>query len=128
MPLTQFFPRPDNSARRSRCRICYGKNTMARASSMRFRPQIQTNNTRARKFGYPGRLYVRDVAHLLPVCVYCGSTEYLTLDHAIPLVRGGFNDWSNIVVACAPCNRKKGMLTATEFRRAIGLDCSCRAA
>jgi 5-methylcytosine-specific restriction endonuclease McrA len=47
-------------------------------------------------------------------CQYCGRTaielkprEGLTRDHLIPLSRGGTNDWSNVVTACAPCNTRK---------------------
>lgn len=47
-------------------------------------------------------------------CQYCGRSaaelkprEGLTRDHLIPLSRGGTNDWSNVVTACAPCNTRK---------------------
>jgi 5-methylcytosine-specific restriction endonuclease McrA len=47
-------------------------------------------------------------------CQYCGRSvielkprEGLTRDHLIPLSRGGTNDWSNVVTACASCNTRK---------------------
>jgi 5-methylcytosine-specific restriction endonuclease McrA len=47
-------------------------------------------------------------------CQYCGRgvadlkpREGLTRDHLVPLSRGGTNDWSNVVTACAPCNTRK---------------------
>ncbi|MDH5681858.1 MAG: HNH endonuclease [Spirochaetota bacterium] len=43
-------------------------------------------------------------------CAYCGrqfSKNYLTLDHVIPLSRGGKKTWKNIVTACYTCNNKK---------------------
>lgn len=40
-------------------------------------------------------------------CSYCGSKEKMTVDHVIPLSRGGKHDVSNIVPACKPCNIKK---------------------
>jgi 5-methylcytosine-specific restriction endonuclease McrA len=47
-------------------------------------------------------------------CQYCGRTagelkprEGLTRDHLVPLSRGGSNDWSNVVTACASCNTRK---------------------
>lgn len=50
-------------------------------------------------------------------CQYCGeefSTEDLTFDHVIPASRGGRRDWTNIVTACLPCNRKKDDQTPVE--------------
>ena len=41
-------------------------------------------------------------------CQYCGSTRNLTIDHVIPKCRGGDDSWENLVVACSPCNTKKG--------------------
>lgn len=50
-------------------------------------------------------------------CVYCReamSLKDLTLDHVIPVVRGGARTWSNIVSCCIPCNQKKGARTPQE--------------
>lgn len=41
-------------------------------------------------------------------CVYCGSTSNLTLDHVVPISKGGSNGWDNVVTACRPCNELKG--------------------
>lgn len=44
-------------------------------------------------------------------CQYCGerfSPEDLTLDHVIPISRGGKDCWGNVVTACRSCNNKKG--------------------
>ena len=41
-------------------------------------------------------------------CQYCGSTKSLTIDHVIPRSRGGKDTWENLVVACSPCNVRKG--------------------
>jgi 5-methylcytosine-specific restriction endonuclease McrA len=46
----------------------------------------------------------------LGVCYYCGGrfdTEALTLDHVIPLSKGGMSVRENIVIACKECNNKK---------------------
>lgn len=48
-----------------------------------------------------------------PRCVYCGlthftSTNFLTVDHIIPLTQGGSSGYDNIVPACWECNSKKG--------------------
>ena len=48
-------------------------------------------------------------------CQYCGDQNYpLTVDHDIPKSRGGGTSWTNVVVACKPCNMKKGSRTARE--------------
>jgi 5-methylcytosine-specific restriction endonuclease McrA len=41
-------------------------------------------------------------------CQYCGSTRNLTIDHVVPRCRGGDDSWENLVVACSPCNTRKG--------------------
>ena len=44
-------------------------------------------------------------------CQYCEQdfpTSLLTLDHVMPLSRGGKTTWENVVTACKKCNNKKG--------------------
>ena len=51
-------------------------------------------------------------------CVYCGTglgLENATLDHVIPLSRGGSHQPGNLVSACHACNQRKGSLLPTEF-------------
>lgn len=51
-------------------------------------------------------------------CVYCARVlplEHATLDHVVPLARGGTDDPGNLVVACGPCNRLKGDLHPSLF-------------
>ncbi|OMO98961.1 HNH endonuclease [Corchorus olitorius] len=47
-------------------------------------------------------------------CQYCSSSENLTIDHVIPVARGGEWKWENLVTACAKCNSKKGQKTPEE--------------
>ena len=54
-----------------------------------------------------GNIYLRDQNR----CQYCGrkfSSSELSLDHVIPISRGGKSTWDNVVCACLPCNVKKG--------------------
>ena len=39
-------------------------------------------------------------------CVYCGKPAD-SIDHRIPIAKGGTNDLSNLQPMCWPCNRKK---------------------
>lgn len=48
-------------------------------------------------------------------CVYCGSTEDLTIDHIKPRARGGPTTDSNCVTACRACNQAKGSMTLDSF-------------
>ncbi|MGB6294665.1 MAG: HNH endonuclease [Rivularia sp. (in: cyanobacteria)] len=53
-------------------------------------------------------------------CQSCGK-QYgetsLTIDHIIPLARGGSNDISNLQTLCFTCNRKKTDKLDNRFRR-----------
>jgi hypothetical protein len=41
-------------------------------------------------------------------CVYCGrGVDSLSMEHVIPLIKGGRNDTTNIVPACLRCNHSK---------------------
>jgi 5-methylcytosine-specific restriction endonuclease McrA len=44
------------------------------------------------------------------ICHYCGGTfpaEELTMDHIVPLARGGKSIRGNVVPACKECNSRK---------------------
>jgi UDP-N-acetylmuramoylalanine-D-glutamate ligase len=50
------------------------------------------------------------------VCHYCRQKfSILTMDHKIPLSRGGKSTKSNIVPSCEPCNKKKNNLTPVDM-------------
>jgi 5-methylcytosine-specific restriction endonuclease McrA len=48
-------------------------------------------------------------------CVYCGSTDNLTIDHIRPRSKGGPTTASNCVTACRACNHEKGSLPVDAF-------------
>lgn len=53
---------------------------------------------------------------ILPqACCYCGSREYLSVDHLIPTKRGGENTGDNLVWACRSCNSSKCARDALEW-------------
>ena len=41
-------------------------------------------------------------------CKYCETRAALTIDHVLPLSKGGKWVWENLVTACTKCNGKKG--------------------
>ena len=61
------------------------------------------------------RLFARD-RH---VCAYCGG-HYpeleLTVEHILPVSRGGRHEWTNVVTACRSCNTRKGNRRPEEAR------------
>lgn len=53
------------------------------------------------------------------VCHYCGAQvgpKALTMDHLVPLIRGGRSNKGNVVPACKACNVKKRHLLAWEVQ------------
>ncbi|WP_411280078.1 HNH endonuclease [Gemmatimonas sp.] len=51
-------------------------------------------------------------------CVYCAvrlDHRSATLDHVVPLARGGAHDPGNLVTACGPCNRLKCDMLPFDF-------------
>ena len=48
-------------------------------------------------------------------CYYCGCDGKMTIEHRIPLSRGGTHHPANIVPACDWCNKSKGTKTESEY-------------
>ena len=78
------------------------------------------NNFKRRRLGpmkfSKYNLYLRD----LYTCQYCSeifSTRDLTIDHVIPISRGGKTSWDNCVAACMSCNSRKGSKLWTPVRK-----------
>ncbi|MFH1223009.1 MAG: HNH endonuclease [Pseudomonadota bacterium] len=52
------------------------------------------------------------------VCHYCGQKfpkEKLTMDHIVPVARGGKSSKGNVVVCCFNCNQSKGLNTPVDI-------------
>jgi 5-methylcytosine-specific restriction endonuclease McrA len=43
----------------------------------------------------------------------------LTVDHLLPVSRGGEDTWENLVAACVECNNRKGDRTPEEARMSL---------
>ena len=70
--------------------------------------------TRARELRKSGWWQNRIAAGL---CAYCGqrfAPKALTMDHIVPVARGGRSTRGNVVPACKPCNNEKKLLTPAE--------------
>jgi 5-methylcytosine-specific restriction endonuclease McrA len=52
------------------------------------------------------------------ICHYCGGTfppAELTMDHLVPIVRGGKSARGNVAPACKECNNKKKQMLPLEW-------------
>ena len=52
------------------------------------------------------------------ICHYCGKKfppDALTMDHVLPIVRGGKSAKGNVVPCCKQCNNEKKYLTPAEI-------------
>jgi hypothetical protein len=57
------------------------------------------------------------------LCHYCRKSvarEEMTLDHIVPLVRGGQTTRSNVVLSCKTCNSRKKYLLPMEWEDYLG--------
>lgn len=64
---------------------------------------------------------------VLPVntCEWCRMefpTEMCVTEHAEPLAKGGAHNLNNLVISCAPCNRRKGTKTLEKWLEILGQD------
>lgn len=49
-------------------------------------------------------------------CTYCADGAPTTVDHVVPLIRGGTNWEGNLAPACRSCNSSKGTQLLVEWR------------
>lgn len=51
------------------------------------------------------------------ICAYCGgkfAPRDLTMDHVVPVARGGRSVRGNVVASCKDCNNRKKLMTPAE--------------
>lgn len=49
-------------------------------------------------------------------CAYCAEAKPLTMDHIVPVVRGGRHSIGNLLPACRSCNARKRTRLIVEWR------------
>jgi len=72
--------------------------------------RLSKHRRRAKRFGVKDNLKFEQVKHLLETtktCASCGKPNKLSLDHIIPMSKGGANSIENIQLLCTPCNSSK---------------------
>lgn len=71
-------------------------------------------------------LYRKSIKIETVYCCICGKPikkiNDLTIEHKMPLSRGGANDESNWGASHAKCNHTKGSLTMDEYRQWLELE------
>ena len=48
-------------------------------------------------------------------CAVCKSSKNLTIDHIIPLAKGGGHVYNNLTTLCKSCNSSKGVMSMKDF-------------
>lgn len=43
----------------------------------------------------------------IKMCVYCGATDQLVIDHIVPIIKGGTGELHNLTKSCVRCNSMK---------------------
>jgi 5-methylcytosine-specific restriction endonuclease McrA len=91
----------------------------AKANPERKRLAAQRRRARLRDASSPG-VELDTWLHLCAIhddrCAYCDEIKPLTIDHVVPISRGGRDEAANIVPACKPCNSSKGNRLLSEWR------------
>ncbi|MGE4131181.1 MAG: HNH endonuclease [Bdellovibrionales bacterium] len=52
-------------------------------------------------------IFIRD-GHTCQYCYEKFAEKKLTIDHVVPISKGGQHEWTNLVTACSACNNRKG--------------------
>ncbi len=58
---------------------------------------------------------IKEIKERDKVCVYCGSSVKLELDHIIPLSKKGDGIFYNFVIACSKCNKTKSNIDVFKW-------------
>ena len=72
------------------------------------KPPLTDLEQRRRTFNRHSRaLFVQLALRDGIACARCGSTDQMTVDHIVPMARGGSDDLSNLQILCKRCNSSK---------------------
>ncbi len=87
---------------------------------LRYRLMVHRRRERFNANGETGRISVSDIQDIFKrdnySCLKCGSLEYLTLDHILPVSKGGISSKDNLQTLCRSCNSSKSTKTM-DYRK-----------
>lgn len=92
---------------------CYESQRKTRSRNPELYKAINRNKQNRRRSYFPkdgdftASQWLRVQASQKSHCFWCGRVRVLTIDHVIPIIRGGKHTASNIVGSCKSCNSKK---------------------
>ena len=66
------------------------------------------NRRKRKRISHYNQIYKRLLFKYKFKCVLCGMNEDLTIDHIIPVSKGGSDEESNLQLMCKSCNSRKG--------------------
>lgn len=136
LPLARFARKPDCSGGvRNRCTTCdgrwaykYHRDTVIKSvrnyqkrhpEKVRLQKQASERRRHGRKMAGRG-VSTQELRDLLEayggICAYCRVADADTIDHVMPLARGGHHEIENILPACRACNFEKHTMTLDEWQ------------
>jgi len=102
----QMKDQPKRRAQRQKANSRYRKTDKGKALSRRQNAQ-RRGAILATRTPLTATEWLEIVIEHKGLCHYCRMKRKLTLDHVIPLRKGGQHTKENVVPACGPCNSKK---------------------
>lgn len=92
-----------------------------RLQHLKDNPELHSNNSQKRRarLANNGVFYVskKELVNLYSrPCFYCGAKQNITLDHVVPIARGGRHSIGNLVAACKSCNSSKHKKFIMEWK------------
>lgn len=118
-------------ASRERARKWYANNKQLMIDRAKMWKKENTDKVNAgsrsyasRRRGAVGSYSVNDFIRLkniyMGLCAYCKKNKSDSIDHVVPLSKGGSNYIGNILPVCKRCNSSKGSKTLYEWRQYSG--------
>lgn len=108
-----------------RDRKLLSKSSWGKTEHGRIQQKAKNQARRSRKNEVVSALTSKDLKELIKLskgkCFYCGMKKKLSLDHIVPISKGGSHTKDNVVMACISCNSSKGAKDPFHFAASRGL-------
>lgn len=125
--LSRWLAKPENAGKRE----LYAQRDLEKFGKRLKRPiaaRVDTTNYKAKKMGIEGRITVEEITNLMMQqdykCKCCEETlkEDWTIDHRMPLSKGGSNWVDNTQLYCFSCNRRKWDMHPDDWEQLVDLE------